>query len=180
MKAIDSNITRRTILAGAAVTFPATAIPALALASDPDPIFAAINAYLPLQKESDAAWKAYTAACDAIAPVPEHNNDFTDDEAVSWRKECERRYSLVKAAPHMRAFETRTDETSDRAIEAADVVYDTMPTTVAGLFLLLKTLGSLQDEDTNSIVGDRWDEYLPRLASAVKSIEGNGDRYAGY
>jgi hypothetical protein len=102
--------------------------------------------------------------------MPEHNNDFTDEEAVSWRKECERRCSLVKAEPHIPELARRADKTSDCAIEAAAVVYDTMPTTVAGLCLLLETLASVQD-DTNSVVGTGWDEYLQRLAAAAKSIE---------
>lgn len=44
---MKSDMNRRTILAGAAAAIPATAIPALALASGagPDPVFAAIEAY---------------------------------------------------------------------------------------------------------------------------------------
>lgn len=46
MQAINQNITRRTALAaGAAALIPATAIPALALASGPDPVFGAIDNY---------------------------------------------------------------------------------------------------------------------------------------
>lgn len=44
-KATEHNITRRTALAGAAATFPAAAIPAFAFPSEPDPVFAVIEAH---------------------------------------------------------------------------------------------------------------------------------------
>lgn len=64
MKAINQNITRRAALAGAAAMIPATAIPALALASGagPDPIFAAIEAH----KEARAYYRACLDKAEAI------------------------------------------------------------------------------------------------------------------
>lgn len=167
---MTKTIDRRAVLAGAAA-IPAASVPAIALATETDPIIAALNAYLPLKAESNAAWNAYCGASDAIAPRPVWRDDFTEAEKVHWREEVERRCRLTRAAPHMRALEARADDTSDRASEAAKVVFETMPTTTAGLLFLIKTLGSSQSEDRNDIVGDRWDEYLPRLAAAVESIE---------
>jgi uncharacterized protein (DUF1501 family) len=79
MKA-TSNLSRRTLLAGAAAAVPAAAIPALALAAAPDPIFAVI--------------KAYRQATDALNAAP----DPADDDPL-WALEAEAFKSFIDTRP---------------------------------------------------------------------------------
>jgi hypothetical protein len=77
MSAHDVN--RRAILAGAAATLPATALPAIA--TEPDPIFAVIRAY-------DEVWTALGVVC-SNEPQDARGRPLFDTEAYdAW--ECEK------------------------------------------------------------------------------------------
>lgn len=107
-KATEHNITRRTALAGVAATFPAAAIPAFAFPSEPDPIFAAIEAH----KEGYAF---LTECIDKAEKIECELADRADEIADAQAPEC---IPLRKAFDH--AKETVEDWQSDAFRKAQD------------------------------------------------------------
>ena len=96
---MNASMSRRSMIAGAAALPAATVLPALALAAEPDPIFAAIEAH-------KAANVTYSRVCQISSDMRLDNPDYPDANAatvVAMHAERDAAVDLTRVAPTTRA-----------------------------------------------------------------------------
>ena len=157
-----------TTIASAGAVMPlAAALPALAAAAEPDPIFAAIE--------------KHKAAYSAFVDAAHHDGEL--EETLPW----DRRQSSITAyeteivdtdAPEWVAAKRRTMATADAMYDSAIDLLDVAPTTVAGVIALLAYAAEAEDlwpDDLKNEDGrphsQPWHHFLCRsLAKALAEI----------
>lgn len=152
------KMNRRTALA--AIAAVAVAGPAVAVAMNTDPVFAAIERH-------KAANAAFTAACDAFDPfdaewmaAAEVTGTYTCVDPTA--EDCGKTYQIKERPPQTEAYkaaEADKDRACGAEYEAAFTVADTVATTKAGLSAQIEHL--LNSDYVSDVV------YAPELVAAL-------------